>query len=392
MSDNRRPSGFTPPLGYASHGRGAAEDHETLIRRLQSDLVLRNTEIQRLNGEKKDLRARLDVLTVENTQLRERLKQSPLIDMQLLALDRMTESVMIADARGLLVYGNASAARMFGDVAGANVHNVLFDHMLDPYAASKSEDSVVRENPMYFGSRLWKSLSAERNLVRERVRIRMPQTEEAWYDVSFIMQRLEDRNGHPWALIEVLDIGSLNRDELTGLFRREVAINAIQREIGMGRVITDGVERRGQAARPLSVIFCDIDDFKSINETYGYAAGNRVIRKFAETLKGYVRPFDLVSRWFSGDEFLPVIYAEEEVARQIADRMCLAIKALRVTLKLEGNREATIGVTASFGVASYEEGDDWKTLTERAEKNAKHSKQGGKGRVTGRMTQLIRPL
>jgi diguanylate cyclase (GGDEF)-like protein len=393
MSENRRPTGNTPPHGYEVPGRTAAEDPAAVNRRLQAELTMRNEEIRRLNREKKDLNDRIDGQNVTIARLSSQLNKSPLVDMQILALDRMNEAIMIANAQGLLVYGNAASSAMFGEVSGANVHNVLFDRMMDPYAAPRSEDSGVCENPLLFGSRLWKSFASnERNFIRERVRIRMPSLAEAWYDVSFVLQRLEDRNGHPWALMEVLDIGSLNRDEITGLLRREVAISAMSREIAMGHTMVDGKFDRRNPARPVSVILVDLDDFKGINEAYGYSAGNKVLRKAAETLTESVRPIDLVCRWFSGDEFLIVVYADEDEASRIAERMCSKIKALRVHMKLEADRDVRLNVSASFGVAACGPDDDWKTLTDRAEKHAKTSKRDGKGRVTGQMAPLPKGL
>ena len=134
---------------------------------------------------------------------------------------------------------------------------------------------------------------------------------------------------------------------------REVAVAAIDRA-SRGEV-TDpltgvanrrGVDRQGgriwRAAgsdrRPISLLVVDIDHFKQINDTFGHAEGDRVIRELATLLQDGLRESDLVAR-VGGEEFLMLLRAEPEEAVQVAERLRARVQ------------EELAPVTISVGVA-----------------------------------------
>ncbi|MGB6547176.1 MAG: diguanylate cyclase [Candidatus Acidiferrales bacterium] len=84
-------------------------------------------------------------------------------------------------------------------------------------------------------------------------------------------------------------------DSLTGLLNRTAVNEIIDREIA--RTIREGTE--------FSVIMADIDNFKSINDTYGHAIGDAVLREMARRLQASIRPYDSIGR-YGGEEFLVV--------------------------------------------------------------------------------------
>jgi two-component system, cell cycle response regulator len=115
--------------------------------------------------------------------------------------------------------------------------------------------------------------------------------------------------------------------------------------------LTEELERARRYHYPLSVILCDMDHFKEVNDTYGHLAGDAVLREGAEVLRGSLRAGDLLGR-YGGEEFLAVLpQIELEAARAAAERLRLALEGLPV--KLPSGSEARI--TASFGVASLDE-------------------------------------
>lgn len=125
-------------------------------------------------------------------------------------------------------------------------------------------------------------------------------------------------------------------DELTGLPNR-VAI--------AGTLFTEA-ERSVRYRRPLAVIFADIDHFKAINDSFGHAAGDIVLKGVAESLKGRLRATDVVGR-YGGEEFMVVLPETSlEDAAALADKLRLDVAGH--THVLGDGHDVT--VTASFGV------------------------------------------
>jgi diguanylate cyclase (GGDEF)-like protein len=104
-------------------------------------------------------------------------------------------------------------------------------------------------------------------------------------------------------------------DQLTGLFNRRKLMETLEVE----------VERAQRYGRPLSLIMVDLDNLKGINDTYGHAAGDEVIRIVSGAIQNHVRRVDLPTR-IGGDEFLVLLpEADLEMATLVANRVCTQI-------------------------------------------------------------------
>ncbi len=132
-------------------------------------------------------------------------------------------------------------------------------------------------------------------------------------------------------------------------------------------------------ATPLSCLMVDLDHFKSVNDNFGHAVGDEVIKMLAEVLQSNTRKDDLVGR-YGGEEFcivLPGMPAEH--ALKLAERIRLRIKDESANRYEQGPR-----VTASIGVADVEDGpQDPGELNHFADEALYAAKQSGRNRVVG---------
>lgn len=153
-------------------------------------------------------------------------------------------------------------------------------------------------------------------------------------------------------------------DDLTGLWNRSSLIDHLERALN-SRVL-----------RPLALMFIDLDDFKSINDTLGHDAGDAVLRATAARITAIARAGDLAARW-GGDEFIVACEQADSLpqVQAIADRLRAALTQA-ITY---GVRE--ICCDASIGVAFARLGDDTASLVDRADAATYAAKRAGKGRT-----------
>ncbi|WP_210484803.1 GGDEF domain-containing protein [Microvirga antarctica] len=154
-------------------------------------------------------------------------------------------------------------------------------------------------------------------------------------------------------------------DSLTSLFNRRGF------EERASRLIAEGEGQRTF----ISLIACDIDNFKSINDGYGHQGGDMVLRSFARILRETVRDSDLVAR-IGGEEFV-VMLPETDVAgaRECAERLRMNLEKARFSAL-----PAARLVTASFGIAEQHEGETIWELVARADRALYAAKRGGRNR------------
>jgi diguanylate cyclase (GGDEF)-like protein len=131
------------------------------------------------------------------------------------------------------------------------------------------------------------------------------------------------------------------RDGLTGLFNRRYLEETLEREI----------HRAVREQAPLSIIFIDIDHFKSFNDEYGHEAGDAVLRQLGAYLTTQVRYEDIACR-YGGEEFVVVLPdAAIGIAAQRAEGMRAGVKGMSVAVGGKTLR----GITLSLGVSALPE-------------------------------------
>jgi diguanylate cyclase (GGDEF)-like protein len=181
-----------------------------------------------------------------------------------------------------------------------------------------------------------------------RLRVRLS---DSHHDLKLALERIEE--------IAV-------RDELTGAHNRRYLMEALSRERA----------RADRLGEPFSVCALDIDHFKSINDSFGHAAGDAVLRRVAELVPTELRGIDLFGR-MGGEEFLIIVPGtRREGAEACAERVRRRIAAEAFAELHEGRR-----VTMSIGVATYRLAEPLEALLARADEALYRGKADGRNRV-----------
>jgi diguanylate cyclase (GGDEF)-like protein len=128
-----------------------------------------------------------------------------------------------------------------------------------------------------------------------------------------------------------------------------------------------------RSGQRLAVYFVDLDDFKAINDTFGHAAGDDLLRDYAERLRASVRESDIVAR-LGGDEFVVLAFVPD-----VTESELVAAKLYDASSSPFVIDEVHVALTASIGISLYpDHGTDGDTLLHRADAAMYHTKSTGK--------------
>jgi len=152
-------------------------------------------------------------------------------------------------------------------------------------------------------------------------------------------------------------------DPLTGLQNRRSFIAEADREL----------QRSRRYKHNVSMIFCDIDFFKQVNDEYGHAIGDEALRLFSRVLQENLRESDCIGRW-GGEEFI-ILAPEADLisAKQLAEK-------LRVMV-MNASFAPVQQLTASFGVAQYQVEENFDALYVRTDEALYLAKNNGRNKV-----------
>jgi diguanylate cyclase (GGDEF)-like protein len=168
---------------------------------------------------------------------------------------------------------------------------------------------------------------------------------------------------------ELVELATI--DPLTAIANRRKFDEALQYELN----------RDSRYRHALSIIFCDLDYFKKINDQHGHKIGDDALREFASLISCHTRNTDIVARW-GGEEFV-LLLPETDIKKA-------ASIAEKLRAEIENNRFSYVGnITASFGVTEYVPGDNEISFIKRADDALYLAKENGRNRVEIRQPPKI---
>jgi diguanylate cyclase (GGDEF)-like protein len=140
------------------------------------------------------------------------------------------------------------------------------------------------------------------------------------------------------------------------------------------QMLKQEIQRAQRTGRSFSVIMLDLDHFKSVNDRFGHAAGDLVLKTIVEVVSKRIRKTDILARW-GGEEFI-ILLPETPVdsATNLAEELCASLSS-SLTVPEVGH------VTASFGVAGYVPSDTVDTIIMRADNMLYEAKAAGRNCV-----------
>ena len=155
-------------------------------------------------------------------------------------------------------------------------------------------------------------------------------------------------------------------DALTGLPNREAYQQRLEQE----------VNRLQRYGNKLSLVVCDIDLFKRINDNYGHLAGDKVLKIIAKSLQVNLRDSDFIAR-FGGEEFVALMpETSKEEAKIVAEKLRKKIESSPFNFRKE-----PVQITVSFGISEFTENDSANDVFERADKALYKAKENGRNQV-----------
>jgi diguanylate cyclase (GGDEF)-like protein/PAS domain S-box-containing protein len=282
-------------------------------------------------------------------------------------IDSLSNGFLIRDRSGYVHVANERCARLLGygraaDIIGQHVCDLL--------------PGLTRQ-------------SADRYFARfDDPRVQFPLTEEATFrlhngvllPVEMIGSPYVER-GRLYALVQLLDISERHKKDAQLLAAARIdPITGYCNRHALSQRLAQEVAAAAAQGEECAVLFIDLDKFKRVNDSFGHAAGDQLLRMMGQRLANQLRPQDILAR-FGGDEFIAVMPrlpagSGAAIAQQCGERV---VAALAQPFDLSHH---AIGVSASIGIAIYpQHGGDAETLVRNADIAVVEAKKAGRNEL-----------
>lgn len=192
------------------------------------------------------------------------------------------------------------------------------------------------------------------------------------------LERVKAENQELRMTIEKLE-KDLIHDELTGLKSRRYFVEKAKDDISA--VSAPESEKREEGFENVSFLFCDIDYFKNINDTYGHFFGDEILKEVARIIEANIRDGDTVCRWGGEEITISLLGADEKEAAEKAEELRKAVEE-GINQKYGNNpKYFNLKTSLSIGVSSFESGLSFEELIKRGDQAMYLAKKEGRNRV-----------
>lgn len=272
--------------------------------------------------------------------------------LRLASFPRLLPSPVIElDTAGNITYTNPAAEKLFPELNGAGLSHPLLSGLAEQITGlcqNKQQCEMVHE--VEIGEAVYElhvSFVQEVNLTRI-------------YGLDITQRKHDEKAIHILATTDSLT-GIANRREFTAILVNEVA-------------------RAKRYNSPLSLVMYDIDYFKRVNDSFGHDVGDYVLQELTHLVQKNIRSVDVVARW-GGEEFMLLMpQVDLQAATVAAEKLRLAIDHCHF--------DRVNHLTVSFGVVTFEPGDELNLLLKRADDALYQAKQNGRNRVETLMREI----
>jgi len=284
-------------------------------------------------------------------------------------------AIVMIDALGSVSFWNPAAERLFGysaeEVMGRDLHKIIVPlRHYEEFRRGFAGFAKTGEGPILGRTREMTAQKKDGTEFPVDLSISGIRIKDQWHAVGIISD-ISERKQAEQQLREYAE-----NDALTGVLNRRKFYEILEQE----------QERALRYARSLSLIMFDIDHFKAVNDTYGHAAGDAVLKRTASVVADNIRKSDILGR-IGGEEFAIL-------ATETAIESALAL-AEKIRSALEKTDHDTVGIiTVSIGVSAYDMGLSMDEFVRRADESLYAAKNSGRNRVecyTGGKSSGVEP-
>jgi diguanylate cyclase (GGDEF)-like protein/PAS domain S-box-containing protein len=282
-----------------------------------------------------------------------------------ITLNSIGDAVLSTDVSGQVTYLNAVAE----ELTGWSQKEALGHPLEDVFQIVDGTTRRTAQNPMILAIQNNQAVALTPNCVL----IRRDGVEEAIEDSA---APIHDRRGTVTGAVMVFHDVSIAREMALRMayLARHDSLTDLPNRMLLNDRLGEAITLSSRYQRKLAVLFLDLDRFKHINDSLGYAVGDRLLQSVAARLFACVRSSDTVGRR-GGDEFTVLLW-EVRHAQDAGIAAEKILEALREPHHINGHE---LHITGSIGVVTYpDDGMDVETLLMKADTAMHHAKEGGR--------------